>query len=666
MTDIINRVISRALSLTMLITFSMLNVSLAYAETGRTFEVPAKKDEIEEVRFKDEMEARLNRDLKAYLGNNRFIIHVEAELKKTRTVIKQEGTRNSQNSPPRPVFSAQPMPAIITDTRINNTRNSNGRNSEPQESLPGLPTSDLPIFEDNSAEVNALKGRVEQLENERQQALNYAEELRKEAEQQIAEIKEKTLGYRNSINKLTITVVLDKSLKDEQVEFIRNLITRKARLDELRGDSLAIVRTEFKDVVKPDVVTSWWQQYQGWIALASFGLMMLLLLLALYLFNKRLTDTFQENQRKNTHDQNSNDQSSTGNSLLASTDMAALNNAQDETQERRRQFNEMRQELVTIGLGQPQLFQQRISEQINNGNSQNVAALYEVMGKSLFRSLCPKLASNEFDRIAEQTERQPQDAEQKMENLNNLRHALLKAMGANESGNAPFAFLEKLNDSQVLYLIKEEETRIKALVLSQVPAQRAASLVQRLEGKEQSAVAYELGEFETIPVSTFKDVADRLAQKSLNVPSFENISANGLTVLINMLDTMSSGEENHLLASLKADKPETYYRLRQVYYTFTDLIRTPERVIANELRSIDRSVMALSLCNTETEFQRHVLSGLPVKLRSAVISELKEQEDVARQEDIEQARNQVVKKMREVLKAGRFSMDELMPPSSQA
>ena len=366
MTDIINRVISRALSLTMLITFSMLNVSLAYAETGRTFEVPAKKDEIEEVRFKDEMEARLNRDLKAYLGNNRFIIHVEAELKKTRTVIKQEGTRNSQNSPPRPVFSAQPMPAIITDTRINNTRNSNGRNSEPQESLPGLPTSDLPIFEDNSAEVNALKGRVEQLENERQQALNYAEELRKEAEQQIAEIKEKTLGYRNSINKLTITVVLDKSLKDEQVEFIRNLITRKARLDELRGDSLAIVRTEFKDVVKPDVVTSWWQQYQGWIALASFGLMMLLLLLALYLFNKRLTDTFQENQRKNTHDQNSNDQSSTGNSLLASTDMAALNNAQDETQERRRQFNEMRQELVTIGLGQPQLFQQRISEQINN------------------------------------------------------------------------------------------------------------------------------------------------------------------------------------------------------------------------------------------------------------------------------------------------------------
>lgn len=660
MTDVINRVMSSALALSILITFGVFNSSWASAETGRTFEVPAKKDEIEEVRFKDEMEARLNRDLKAYLGNNRFIIHVEAELKKTRTVVKQEGSRVPQNIPPRPVFSAQPIPAIITDTRLNN---GNTFNNEPQESLPGLPTSDLPIFEDNRAEVDALKSRVEQLKNERQQALNYAEQLRQEAEQQIADIKEKTLGYRNSINKLTITVVLDKSLKDEQVEFIRNLITRKARLDELRGDSLAVVRTEFKDVVKTDKVTSWWQQYQGWIALASFGLMMLLLLLALYLFNKRLNDTLHQNQASN----NSNNNQDSHDSLTGSSGLAADlsgSNSQDEAQERRRQFNEIRQELVTIGLGQPQLFQQRVSEQINNGNSQHVAALYEVMGKSLFRSLCPKLSTSDFDRIAEQAERQPQDAQQKMENLNNLRHALLKSMGANESGNAPFAFLEKLNDSQVLYLIKEEDTRIKALVLSQLSAQRAASLVQRLDSKDQSAVAYELGEFETIPVSTFKDVADRLAQKSLNVPSFENISANGLTVLINMLDTMSSGEENHLLASLKADKPETYYRLRQVYYTFDDLLRTPERVIANELRSIDRSVMALSLCNTDTEFQRHVLSGLPVKLRSAVISELKEQEDMARQEDIEHARNQLVKKMREVLKAGRFSMDELMPTTA--
>lgn len=618
-----------------------VNVYSVFGESSKTFEVPAKKDEIEEVRFKDEMEARLNRDLQAYLGNNRFIIHVEAELKKTRTIVKEDTSAQSNIIPERPVFTSQPLPASIGNNRVQDV----------EESLPGLPTSDSPIFEDNSAEVDALKSRVQQLEKERQQALGYAEKLRQEAERKIEKIKEKTLGYRNSINKLTITLVLDKRLKDEQVEFIRNLITRKARLDELRGDSLKIVRTEFKDLKEPDLVNNWWQQYQSWVMLVGFGIMMLLLLLTLYLFNKRFSESLRESQRGSDNIDSV--------SIPAVADIAQVDMAESDNN-KRRQLNEMRQELVTIGLGQPQLFQQRINDQINNGNSQNVAALYEVMGKSLFRSLCPKIASNELDRLVEQVERDPLDSEQKMTGLNNLRHELMKALGSEESANAPFDFLQKLNDSQVLFLIKEEETRIKALVLSQVPAQRAASLVQRLDGREQSEVAYELGEFESLPVSTFKDVADRLAQKSLNVPSFENVSANGLSVLINMLDTMSSGEETRLLKSLKSDKPETYYRLRQVYYTYADLMRTPERVIANELRDIDRKVLALSLCNTPTEFKRHILSGLPAKLRSSVISELKVQEGQASQDQTEQARNQVVAQMREVLKAGRFSMDELI------
>lgn len=634
-----NRVLKTAFKFCLIISVVYPAVN-AYAETGKTFEVPAKRDEVEEVRFKDEMEARLNRDLQAYLGNNRFIIHVEAELKKTRTIVKERSSTGAKNIPERPVFSSKPLPFTITN-----------KPREVEETLPGLPTSDLPVFEDNIEELNTLKLRIQQLESERQQALNYAETLRQEAEKQIEDIKNKTLGYRNTINKLTITLVLDKELKDDQVEFIRNLITRKARLDELRGDSFSIVRTTFKKVENPNDALEGWQKYQGWIMLGCFGFMMLLLLLALYLFNKRLSASLQ-NTSKNSQDMPSSSPTTT-------SDTAAEEPAND-YRDKRRQLNELRQELVTIGLGQPQLFQQRINEQLNSGNNKNVAALHEVLGKGLFRSLYPKISKEDAESFAEQTAKEPLDNGQRITHLNNLRHEMLKALENDEMGNAPFAFLDKLNDSQVLYLIRDEETRIKALVFSQLSAKRAASLVQRLEGQEQSAVAYELGEFETLPVSTFKDVADRLAQKSLHVPSFENVSANGLSVLINMLDTMSSGEEARLLKTLKSDKPETYYRLRQVYYTYADLMRTPERIIANELREIDRSIMALSLCNTPIEFKRHVLTGLPAKLRSAVIAELKVQEGDAAQEQTEHARNHVVAKMREVLKAGRFSMDELI------
>jgi len=623
-----------------------------HAEQGKTFEVPAKKDEIEEVRFKDEMEARLTRDIEAYLGNNRFIIHVEAELNKLRTVVQEKTGGSAKNIPQRPVFSDIPLPAETAKAQPEVI---------PEESLPGLPTTDIPVLANNTGEMDALKGRVRQLEQERQQALNYAEQLRQEAEKQIEKIKEKTLGYRNSIKKLAITVVLDRDLKDEQVEFVRNLVTRKAQLDELLGDTLNIVRTEFKELKNQSEVLNWWDEYQGWLMIAAFGLMMLLLLLALYIFNKRLTEGLKENQRRAENFDNF--------TVPAAMDLAPIEAAgsnEPDTSERKRALSEIRQELVTIGLGQPQLFQQSISEQLNQGQYQSTSALYSVMGKNLFRSLCPKLPADKIDEISDQAESIDLDLEQQITHLSDLHQSLLRALSSDNTSNAPFAFLEKLNDSQVLYLVKEEDTRIKALVFSQIPADRAARLVQRLPEADQAGVAFELGQFETLPVSTFKDVADRLAKRSLDVPSFENVSADGLSVLIRMLDTMSSAEETRLLKTLKSDKPETYYRLRQVYYTFADIMRTPERVIANELRDVDRIVLAQALSNTPIEFKRHMLTGLPSKLRSGVIAELKVQEVQGSQEQTEQARNQVVNKMREVLKAGRFSMDELTPVNNPA
>jgi len=629
--------------------FSFSFPVFSQTEQGKTFEVPAKKDEIEEVRFKDEMEARLTRDIEAYLGNNRFIIHVEAELNKLRTVVQEKTGGANKNIPERPVFTDIPLPA---------ESNADRNDVIPEESLPGLPTTDIPVLVDNSGEMDALKGRVRQLEQERQQALNYAEKLRQEAEKQIEKIKEKTLGYRNSIKKLTITVVLDRDLKDEQVEFIRNLVTRKAQLDELRGDTLNIVRTEFKELKEESEVLTWWQEYQGWLMIAAFGFMMLLLLFALYLFNKRLTEGLRESQRRQENFDNF--------TVPAAMDLAPIEAGSNDNDmsERKRALSEIRQELVTIGLGQPQLFQQMITEQLDKGQHQATSALYSVMGKNLFRSLCPKLPATRVDEISDQADISELDLEQQMTHLSDLHQSLLRALSSDNTSNAPFAFLEKLNDSQVLYLVKEEDTRIKALVFSQIPADRAARLVQRLPEADQAGVAFELGQFETLPVNTFKDVADRLAKKSLNVPSFENVSADGLSVLIKMLDTMSSAEETRLLKTLKSDKPETYYRLRQVYYTFADIMRTPDRVIANELRDVDRIVLAQALANTPIEFKRHMLTGLPAKLRSGVIAELKVQEAQISQEQTEQARNQVVHKMREVLKAGRFSMDELTPVGS--
>ena len=94
-----------------ILTVLLCFVSLLVAAEEQAYEVPVKKDDLEEARFKNEMEARLARDIKSYLGDNRFIIQVEATLQKTRTMVKSNEPASPATSLPKPP-ARQPITEI--------------------------------------------------------------------------------------------------------------------------------------------------------------------------------------------------------------------------------------------------------------------------------------------------------------------------------------------------------------------------------------------------------------------------------------------------------------------------------------------------------------------------------------------------------------------------
>ena len=608
-----------------------------------TFEVPVKKDEVEEARFRSDLEARLRQDIESYLGNNRFIIQVDAVIERARTVVREKGQAASQQAPAQ--LPAQPrFSGNLSLPDIDAT------GSDEIEELPGLPVSELPLLRENNEKLRALRSQLQQLEKERQEIITYADKLKNVAQQNqgqagTSEPTEKTIGYRNIIKKLEITLVVDSALKDEQIEFLKNLVTRKAQINELRGDTLNIVKTAFSHLKKEETPLTFWEAYNPWIWLATLFITGLLLVLAFAALWRRLNEpaTAMVNQG--------------GASDNKSGSLVARHH-EGETAALRYRINESRQRLVSQGLSQPHRFQQAVSQALGSAQAFEVASLSATMGKNLFASLAPHLTPSDWKQIDDLLQEGEWSEEQLSEGMEQFSQRLERQQD-DASNTQPFAFLNKLNDSQVLYLIKDEDIRIKALVMSQLPAQRSADIILRLDERELADIAFELGQFESLPVSAFKDVADRLAKASLTVPSFENITADGLSVLIGMLDRMTSSEETRMLKTLKSEKPETYYRLRQVYFTFADLARTPDRIISNELRSLEPAVLTSSLCNTSIEFKRHVLAALPAKLRAGIINELKISESGTAQEQIENSRRQVVQRMREIIREGRFSMDEL-------
>lgn len=626
------------------ITFLLVLFSLSVlSQEGGPIEVPTKKDDLEEIQLKSRLEDRLARDIHAYLGHGRFIVNVDVTLQKIRQVIKEKQASKS-------VPNNYQQPTNYPNLKFPKYQKSEDDNGV--DSLPGLPYVEIPTDKEKDAELQFMREQIQRLQ--RQQRQPQWENGGNGS--QGGETQEKTIGVFNKIKKLYVSLVVEDTTSPEQEVFLRNLVYQKAGLNDLRGDEFKLIKTQFSSLPESAIdnsespAMSWMEENFNELVLGLLSLLALLLIALLILgLRKKDTPAVMASPLE-------------GSSLSSSHPaLGAAELPLSEQVDKQQLMLKTRQDIISLGLGQPQHVQGAMDQLIAQEDKiPMIASIYKILGRSLFRSIFPNIEQPQLQSIMAQLADQPPEEDQQAQDIQDFYQILQqKIQNLGPSHAHPFEFLNKLNDSQVLYLIQHEDARIQALVISQLESDQGARVLNRIPDKRQSVVIAELGQFETFPLDTFKDVADRLAKSAQQVPSFENVNADGLGMLMSMLDNMSTGEEAKVLKRLKQDKPDTFYRLRQLYFTFADISRTPKPVLSNALREIDRSFIGRALCNTPDEFKVYVLTALTPKLKALVREDLKRLEGRIDQNEIDKSRKSIVHKLREYINTGKFSMDQL-------
>jgi len=610
-------------------------------------EVPTKTDDLEELQLRSRLEDRLARDIGAYLGHDRFMVNVDVTIEKIRQVVKrpipQPRAQNKPITPPQmPRIRFPDNPDLFEEDLV--------------ESLPGLPFTRLPEDREKEAEIAFMREQIERLQEQRRQP-TWEEQNGQNGQEQKTE--NETIAVFNRIKQLIVSVVVERDTSQEQEKFIRNLVYQKANLNDLRGDKFEFIRTDFSKIKeakeqKPEVKT-WFDENINELLIGLLSLLAFLFLVAIILL-----------MRKKKEPQPSAD--------LAASHMTTPNLQAEEThtvdqqQENKQKMQKTRQDVISLGLGQPVLVQGIMNElSQQEDKTAMLASVYKVLGRSLFRSIFPNVGADQLQAIMTHLAENTPDDEDQLTHIQDFHQIVQQKLHTSEPVRShPFDFLGKLNDSQVLYLIQHEDARIKALVISQLPSEQGARVINRISATDQAHVISELGQFESFPVDTFKDVADRLAQSAQHVPSFENVNADGLTMLMSMLDNMNSSEEAKVLKRLKQDKPDTFYKLRQQYFTFSDIVKTPKNILSNALREVDRNYIGQAICNTPDAFKIHVLTSLTPKLKAMAREDLKRKEGRIAAQEIDVARRAIVHKLREYVSTGKLSMEQLQNPQAES
>lgn len=186
----------------------------------------------------------------------------------------------------------------------------------------------------------------------------------------------------------------------------------------------------------------------------------------------------------------------------------------------------------------------------------------------------------------------------------------------------PFEYLNDIDKERINLLLKEESVQVKALVLSRLNPKKAASVINLMDSKEKSEVAFRLLKLEPVSPEVIKSLDEALHKKLLLQNSQKTNSIDGKNVLAEILKKMSFSTENSILSKISSEEPSLANDLRERLFTVDDVVNSDDRFIQETLMMYSNYEIACLVYKRDENFTKKIFQCISQGRISQVQDEL--------------------------------------------
>ncbi|MFC1546801.1 FliG C-terminal domain-containing protein [bacterium] len=224
-----------------------------------------------------------------------------------------------------------------------------------------------------------------------------------------------------------------------------------------------------------------------------------------------------------------------------------------------------------------------------------------------------------------------------------------------------FNFLRQLSKDVIFHIVKDEPTSIAALVLAQLSPDTAHSILKELSVEKQRELPLEIGRLKKIPLSSYRDIANKLSRKAMDLKKMNYVNTDGVEVLINILEHSSPEIEKDILSNITRQDLGLAEEIKKTYVTFDELVHLPDKVLSDIIKSFDRDVITHALVSAEPAVKEKILKNLPGRIRDIATDKVQTFEETGELDfdTIQGSRRLITKKIRESVKSGKIDLSSI-------
>jgi flagellar motor switch protein FliG len=190
---------------------------------------------------------------------------------------------------------------------------------------------------------------------------------------------------------------------------------------------------------------------------------------------------------------------------------------------------------------------------------------------------------------------------------------LLEVEGMRERTHGDLAMLQKMDPQQLSKFLENEHPQTVALVLAHLDSKRGSALLMHLEAGLRVETVRRLAEMRQFSPEMAEKVGVILHRRMEAMGSNGRRSYAGFKAVADILNRLDIVASRTILEGIERDEPKLAIGIRNLMFTFEDLLTVPESSIRELVTAADKRILALSLKGAHENLKAHLFKAMSTR-----------------------------------------------------
>jgi flagellar motor switch protein FliG len=230
---------------------------------------------------------------------------------------------------------------------------------------------------------------------------------------------------------------------------------------------------------------------------------------------------------------------------------------------------------------------------------------------------------------------------------------VLERIQQSEASAGAFQKLTNVDGQQLVNLIQGEHPQTISLILGQLKAKQAASVLVALPAEVQPDVISRMATMGQSSPEMVAEIEGVLKQHISTMTRTTSTQGGGVNVVAEILNLVDRSTEKNILGVMERENPDLAIQIKNLMFVFEDILHLGDREIQRVLKDVDSRDLAVALKLASEDVKNKIFSNLSQRAAEMLKDELDFLGPV-RLKNVEDAQRRVVEIVRKLDEGGEI------------